>query len=219
MRDVKTDNRGLTLIEVIVTLLIASLVLLAVTGLLTVSTRAYHNSSIETSLQMEAQVALNQIDDLIIKANSYAWVNDIIIDGITYPVLGIEASEEIEVSEGIVETSEETEASEGTRISGETKKESIDYYYVVIHDTVHKQLRFRKEKKENVSESNFHQALKRITEEELSGNPSLLANYVSSLKISPDTSTKERLVTVSILLELDGKTFSSFSSISMRNGM
>lgn len=212
MRDVKTDNRGLTLIEVIVTLLIASLVLLAVTGLLTVSTRAYHNSSIETSLQMEAQVALNQIDDLIIKANSYAWVNDIIIDGITYPVLGIEASEE-------VETLGEIEALDGTRISGETKKESIDYYYVVIHDTVHKQLRFRKEKKENFSESSFHQALMRITEEELSDNPSLLANYVSSLRVSPDTNTKERLVTVSILLELDGKTFSSFSSISMRNGI
>lgn len=231
MRDVKTDNRGLTLIEVIVTLLIGSLVLLAVTGLLTVSTRAYHNSSIETSLQMEAQVALNQIDDLIIKANSYAWVNDIIINGITYPVLGIEASEEVETSgemeaseeievlEGIVETSEETEASEGTRISGETKKESIDYYYVVIHDTVHKQLRFRKEKKENFSENSFHQALMRITEEELTDNPSLLANYVSSLRVSPDTNTKERLVTVSILLELDGKTFSSFSSISMRNGI
>jgi prepilin-type N-terminal cleavage/methylation domain-containing protein len=206
MGDAKTDNRGLTLIEVIVTLLIASLVLLAVTGLLAVSTRAYHNSSIETSLQMEAQVALNQIDDLIIKANSYAWVNDIVIDGITYSVLGMEASEEIEALE-------ETEESE------ETKKESIDYYYAVIHDTVHKQLRFRKEKKENVSESNFHQALMQITEEELSGTPSLLANYVSSLKVSPDTNTKESLVTVSILLELDGKTFSSFSSISMRNGV
>ena len=192
MRDKIADNRGLTLIEVIVTLLIASLVILATTGFLMISTRTYQNSSIETSLQMEAQIALNQIDDLLIKANSYVWVSDIMIDGISYPVLGMEASEE-------------------------TEHGSKDYYYVVIHDTVHKQLRFRKEKKEDVSEGDFRQFLKRITEEELTKTPSLLASYVSSLNVSPTTDEKERLVVVSILLELDGKTFSSFSSISMRN--
>ncbi len=191
MRDVMPDHRGLTLIEVIVSLLIASLVLLAVTGFLMVSTRTYRSNSMETSLQMEAQVALNQIDDLLMKANSYEWVNDIVIDGVTYPVLGIKAAEE-------------------------TKDGTMEYNYAVIHDTVHKQLRFRKELKE-VSESSFHQSLKRITEEELKGPPSLLANYVSSLKVSPAANNKESLVTVSILLELDGKTFSSFSSISLRN--
>ena len=192
MRDVIRDHRGLTLIEMIVSLLIASLVLLAVTGFLMVSTRSYRNNSMETSLQMESQIALNQLDDLLMKASSYEWVNDIVIDGVAYPVLGMKAMEE-------------------------TKGGGIGYYYAVIQDTVHKQLRFRKVEKEKVSESSFQQSLKHIVEEELKGNPSLLANYVSSLWVSPTTNKKENLVTVSILLELDGKTFSSFSSISMRN--
>ena len=51
MRDKIADNRGLTLIEVIVTLLIASLVILATTGFLIISTRTYQNSSIETSFR------------------------------------------------------------------------------------------------------------------------------------------------------------------------
>nr|WP_295681737.1 prepilin-type N-terminal cleavage/methylation domain-containing protein [uncultured Lachnoclostridium sp.] len=192
MHDVISDHRGLTLIEVIVSLLIASLVLLAVTGFLMVSTRTYRTNSMETSLQMESQIALNQIDDLLMKASSYEWVNDIVIDGVAYPVLGMKAMEE-------------------------TKGGAIEYYYAVIHDTLHKQLRFRKVKKEEVGESSFQQSLKHIVEEELKETPSLLANYVSSLWVSPATNKKENLVTVSILLELDGRTFSSFSSISMRN--
>lgn len=67
----KKDQRGFSLVELIVTILIMSVVMLAAAGFLITSTNSYRVSNIEIKLQMEAQTALAQLTDILMEAQSY----------------------------------------------------------------------------------------------------------------------------------------------------
>lgn len=60
------DNRGVTLVELIVSMAIMMLVSLGVVSLISTGLRAYKSDAAETDLQYEAQLAVNQIKDLVI---------------------------------------------------------------------------------------------------------------------------------------------------------
>ncbi len=62
----KLGNRGLTLVELICAIAILSLVGTTVGGILIVSAQSYDNGMNEVELQQEAQMVVNQINDLII---------------------------------------------------------------------------------------------------------------------------------------------------------
>ena len=62
------DNRGLTLVELVCAVAIFSLVATAAGGVLVVSARNYARGTTEAELQQAAQLAVNQIEDLIIDA-------------------------------------------------------------------------------------------------------------------------------------------------------
>lgn len=65
----KRNNRGFTLIEVIVTLAILSVVSGSIVGFMVMASNQYRSSNTEVNLQFESQVVMNQIKDLIIDAN------------------------------------------------------------------------------------------------------------------------------------------------------
>lgn len=62
------NNKGFSLIELIVTILISSVVMLAVVGLLTTGLNLYKNVNAETQLQIEAQAACGRIEELVQEA-------------------------------------------------------------------------------------------------------------------------------------------------------
>lgn len=66
----KTDNRGLTLVELICTVAILGLISAGIASVMVVSARNYQRGSEEAELQQAAQLAVNQIEDLIIDATS-----------------------------------------------------------------------------------------------------------------------------------------------------
>ena len=62
----KLNNRGLTLVELICSVAILSLVGLTIGGILVVSAKSYDSGINEVELQQEAQMVVNQINDLVI---------------------------------------------------------------------------------------------------------------------------------------------------------
>lgn len=63
------DNRGLTLIELIVAVAISAIALGAIWQFVLVSTRSYENSKAEAELQQEVQQTMNQMQNLLIDTN------------------------------------------------------------------------------------------------------------------------------------------------------
>ena len=62
------NNKGLSLVELVVTMAILAIVSVAVVGFLLVCLRQYEKGSSEVNLQYESQLAINQIQDMVIDA-------------------------------------------------------------------------------------------------------------------------------------------------------
>lgn len=71
------DNKGFSLIELIIAISISVFVLGIVASFLWQSTNYYRRSSEDISLQMEAQTILNQLKDLIVEADCVAFDNTV----------------------------------------------------------------------------------------------------------------------------------------------
>lgn len=62
----RKDHKGFTLVELIIAIAILAIVTLAVCGFIVVGSRSYTSANTDIMLQQEAQLALNQISDVII---------------------------------------------------------------------------------------------------------------------------------------------------------
>lgn len=67
------DNRGLSLIELLVSLAIFSVVLTAVFGFMMAGSRAYTKISNRLSLDLEAELLLNRLSESMIDCNGTVW--------------------------------------------------------------------------------------------------------------------------------------------------
>lgn len=66
--DSKLNNKGLTLVELMIAMAIASIVIGSITYFMAASTKSYRKANDEITLQLEAQTILNQLNELIIEA-------------------------------------------------------------------------------------------------------------------------------------------------------
>ena len=193
---IKKDHRGMSLVELVVSLLIASVVVIAIGGFLSVGTKSYLMTNTETQLQKESQIALNQIEDLMLVAQSYDYQSYFV------------ASKEVPVL--LITTLE---------------KESgipCEYYHAIVWNKETKILSYRKISM-TLLVSGYSSDLnvwgQAMAEEETDAmrQPSLLANYVDSLRINPVKSDKEKAVTITLKLNLNGKDYQRFTTVTMRN--
>lgn len=67
----KLNNKGLSLVELIIVIGIMSIVAIAIAAFMSSGSQSYAKSSSEVDLQYEAQLATNQMQDLIIDATEY----------------------------------------------------------------------------------------------------------------------------------------------------
>lgn len=75
-KNLKTkNNKGMSLIELIVTLLVSGLVMLSAVYLFQISSKGYASATAEQSLQIEAQTVSGVINDLMIEAIDYKFVS------------------------------------------------------------------------------------------------------------------------------------------------
>lgn len=73
------NNAGFTLIELIVGITVMLFVMLSLVVFVSVGTRGYSTSNAEVSLQMESQIALNQVEDIVIEGAG--WSGPLEING------------------------------------------------------------------------------------------------------------------------------------------
>ncbi len=75
----KKNQKGFTLVELIIAVAIVAIVSVTIVSFMIAGSRSYASSSTETNIQQEAQIAMNQISDLIIdtsKAVTYTYQAD-----------------------------------------------------------------------------------------------------------------------------------------------
>lgn len=65
----KLNNKGITLVEMLVALSITSIVMVAIFTFISVGTSNFNSSKKEVAVQTEAQTVMNQLSDLIIDAD------------------------------------------------------------------------------------------------------------------------------------------------------
>ena len=190
------NNRGFTLVELLVSLLVSSMVILSASLFLSATIRTYNYSNTEVSLQMESQIALNLLENLVIE------------------------STECEYDDAYVYQADSDNSYVCTLFEIYSTDESGNsILYLIIHDAEDSMLLLKKlDLTGGVSADDIKNTVKEAIEAE---KPALLANYVTKLKVSPaslDTDT-EGLVRIDIELEYNDKTYTSSTSISLRNGV
>lgn len=62
----KADNRGLTLVELLIAIAITSVVAVAIFGFIVVGARSFSSTSSDINIQHEAQLVFNQLQDLLV---------------------------------------------------------------------------------------------------------------------------------------------------------
>lgn len=70
------DNKGITLIELIVGIAITTIVIGSITFLIQHSSRNYRDTNEEVSLQKESQVIINKLNELIMEAYNVKYHNE-----------------------------------------------------------------------------------------------------------------------------------------------
>lgn len=70
------NNKGITLVEVLVTVAILSIVIVTASAFMTTSSRSFARESADSDVQSEAELAVNQIEDLIIDVNGGVSMTD-----------------------------------------------------------------------------------------------------------------------------------------------
>jgi prepilin-type N-terminal cleavage/methylation domain-containing protein len=65
----KKDNKGLSLIELLVAFALLSVISLIILGIMTSASRMYQKVSTDVSLQMQSQITMAQIKEYVVDAN------------------------------------------------------------------------------------------------------------------------------------------------------
>ena len=73
--DLRKDNRGLTLVELLVTLAVSAVLAGAVSALIGYSVSTYNNENVNTEMQYEIQTNVNQIMDAIMSSSGVVIVS------------------------------------------------------------------------------------------------------------------------------------------------
>lgn len=195
IRDIKKNNRGFSLIEVLVSTMIASIIILAIGGLLSIGTRIYASTNIETELQKESQIAMNQINDIMIKAVAYKYMTVSPDVDVLYVKTGREEDDGI----------------------------SIKYHcYAIILDKINQRLLFQKTT-DNLLTPTWANGEDWATyiaaTEAINPTPSLLSQYVESLTLTPNAgpTANKHTVIITINLKLKDKNYSTFTTVKLRN--
>lgn len=70
MKRIEQDNKGLTLVELLVSMTVLSIVSLAIFSFMVFASKTYNKANGETNLQSEAQMTINRMENLIVSATN-----------------------------------------------------------------------------------------------------------------------------------------------------
>lgn len=71
----KNDNRGFTLIELVISMVIFSIVVISVFGFMLAGSRSYSTITNRLNLELDSQLAMNQMENYIMDCNTNLYFN------------------------------------------------------------------------------------------------------------------------------------------------
>ena len=99
------SNSGFTLIELIVSILVSSVVILSAVLFFSVTLNQYRNTAEETDLMMESQIAVNMLKEVVMEAKEPVESGSFMFAGISYPYIAVRTGcgAEMDGSSGVEE--------------------------------------------------------------------------------------------------------------------
>ena len=194
------NNKGLTLIEVLVSIAIMSIVTVCVTGFINIGTKTSSKSQIESSLQREAQTTVNQKTD---------WVMEATRGIVVYGSHGLEESE-IEDPTDL----ENTLYDMAVAIYSDTDTDELDVQIIFYHKAKRKLYYHKQTIAAGLRETGIQSIAATLQANGWEKN--LFAQYVEEFKIEQST-YNEQVFNVDIEFKLQQYSFDVSNRIKMRN--
>lgn len=192
----KLDNRGLTLVELLVTIALVAVVGGVITAFVITAQKQYNQGIAETDLQYEAQLLSNQFQELLLDAN----------EGISYRYGGTRtegANNNVPVGNFILN---DAGVAEGATV---TNKELYIYetatYSVLTWDSVKKEVYYRE----------YDSA----TKQPITAEPELMAEFVSGISVDLSDLEESGILRYDLyfLKEGTGREYSTSHKLKIRN--
>ncbi|PXV93319.1 prepilin-type N-terminal cleavage/methylation domain-containing protein [Lachnotalea glycerini] len=185
------NNKGLTLIELIVAIAIVGIVSVSIVSFMVMGANSYKKANSDINLQYEAQLTMNQLQDMVIDADK----------GITYE------------RKGETETENVLDDSSGSIAKEDIKTKSIMIYnqnnaYKIEWNREEKKLYYYKYM---LVESGGVIALSQTA------GPALMADYISGMQVNLNRLSTDRVVRIDLDFTLGTKNYSTYSNITLRN--
>lgn len=185
------DNKGFTLVELLVAIAIAAIVAVSIAGFMIVGSRSYASTSSEVNLQYEAQLAFNQLQDLIIDTTL----------GVNYSYIA--------AGGGIDGT--ETEVLRDSEIPSDAAYKKIymynkEFLYIVIWDREESWL-YYEEYAMNADGSKGAELV----------NEARMADYITAFGVDLSRLEEKRIVRVDMGFTKNTQTYHSSHNITIRN--
>lgn len=89
------SNKGLTLIELIVSILVSSVVILSAILFFSLALTQYRNAAEETDLMMESQIAVNMIKEVVMEAREPVDAGSYTEGAVSYPYIAVKTGSSV----------------------------------------------------------------------------------------------------------------------------
>lgn len=89
------SNKGLTLIELIVSILVSSIVILSAIMFFSLALTQYRNAAEETDLMMESQIAVNIIKEVVMEAKEPVEAGSYTEGAVSYPYIAVKTGSSV----------------------------------------------------------------------------------------------------------------------------
>lgn len=193
------DQKGLTLVELLVAVAIAAIVAISVGAFMIVGARSFSSTSSEVNLQYESQLAFNQLQDLVIDTSL----------GVTYKYEPADGSAEVTVIAD--------EQGGSLLIPTDAKKKKLylfnsDVVYVVIWDREESRLYYE----EYETSIDAHGKLI-MDESKPKEQMARMADYITDFRIDLTRLEEKRIVRVDMGFAKENKEYAASYNITMRN--
>ncbi len=198
------NQKGFTLVELLIAIAIMSIVLAAVCGFIIVGSRSYANANSDITVQQESQLALNQMSDVLI--DTTRSVNYVGYDSGGTPSLALKDSEFTSMPEDkalIMYNGESTIKADGTVEMGEGNG-NLNYQF--LWDRSEETLYYSEIP---VTESSFPSVGE--------AGCVVLAEHVTDFSIDLSQVEEKRVVQLTLTFEMGGKTYTTANNVTIRN--
>ena len=199
IKKTKKDNRGFTLVEVLVAVALVAVVGTAVFGFMTVGARTFSTTSSDVNLQSESQLAFNQMQDIII---------DTAI-GIDYGYL----------PDGSILDAQDYRSYTGSWVTSIPAGTACAAKKLVMYniDRVYEITWVGDEERLYYTEYSAHDENGEVVRDSVVDGPALMAEYISDFNADLSLMQSKRIVRLETTYEKGGQDYISSHNITLRN--